>query len=227
MTTPSRSLAQVAWSPPRSRARGEESGELRPRHRAERRAFTAAGVVGATREADISGMWSRWDAARAARPVRRADRLSPQCAQINQKVRVQGCQEPMVTSHPERLRASPEGSEPQDWRKWAALHGEDTFRRKRLVKICTRLPRKRPRRHPCGQAAPRISRRTSCQPRERLCSRTDQSVAYAAIGHSQQFPTVQIGRISHDGRDERLSPYVTALLEASDLIDADYGRLCR
>ncbi len=57
------------------------------------------------------------------------------------KVRVQGCQEPIVTSRPERLRASPEGSEPQDWRKCAALHGEDTFRRKRLVKICTRLPR--------------------------------------------------------------------------------------
>ena len=36
-----------------------------------------------------------------------------------------GCQAPpMVTSHPERLRASPEGSDPQGWWKWAALHGE-------------------------------------------------------------------------------------------------------
>ena len=76
---------------------------------------------------------------------------------------------------------------------WAALHREDTFRRKRLVTICTRLPRKRPRRHPCGQAAPRISRRTSFQPQERLCSRTYQSVTYAAIGHGQHFRTVQIG----------------------------------
>lgn len=56
-----------------------------PRHRVGRRAFTAVGVVGATREAGISGMWSRRDAARAARPVRRADRLSPRCAQINRR----------------------------------------------------------------------------------------------------------------------------------------------